>query len=150
MIRFPYGVKERRPCPSGSRIGYRKVKTTNDCGECCLMVVEEFDLQDQINSFKDFCLIENIVRRYMGGDTSALNMSPGVFMDTIGLPHDMIEAQHHLARARDLYARMPADLKDGIAGGFDGFVRSLGTKDGLDAFYKRVYEAKAKKGGEHA
>ena len=141
MFRCPYGIRARVPAPSGSRMAVRKVKTTNDDGECVLIEVEHYDLQEQINSFKDFCLIENILKRYMNGDNTALNASPGVFMNTLGLPHDIFESKSILSKAKDLYGNMPTELKEGFPS-FDSFVRAIGSKDGIDAFYKRFYEIK--------
>lgn len=140
MFKSAYSGTDRHPCPSGSRIAKHFIKKCDEHGNGCLECVEEYDLQDQIDSFKDYCLIENIIKRYMGGDATALNTNPGVFMNTIGMPNDIHQVHAYLAKAKDLFNHMPADLRGDHT--FDTFVQSLGSREGIDAYYKRVYARK--------
>lgn len=142
MFKTIYSGTDRHHCPSGSRIAKHFIKKCDEHGNGCLECIEEYDLQEQIDSYKDFCMIENIIKRYMGGDVTALNSNPGVFMNTLGMPNDIHQVHAYLAKAKDLYNNMPADLRGDHS--FDSFVQSLGSRDGVDAFYKKVYARKQK------
>ena len=86
-----------------------------------------------IQSHKAECTIENILKRFEAGDTSVLQRVQGVYADTTVFPKDLITANEAIKNAERLYKSLPSDVRAQYQG-FDDFVRTFGTYDGIADF----------------
>lgn len=95
------------------------------------------DVYEEIQSYKESSLIENIVKRAANGDLTALSQRQGVYLDTTLLPTDLITANEAVRRAEAVYKSLPADVRSEY-GGFKEFVQAFGTLEGVQAFYDKL------------
>lgn len=124
----------RRHAPVGSRIKVNYQLEIDPDGRKILVETGVTDVYEKIQSFKDDCLVENIVRRYLAGDTTALSMSQGVYCDTTLIPKDLISAHEAVKQAESIYKRLPADVR-GKYSSFKEFVNNFGTLENIKNFY---------------
>lgn len=139
-----YTAFDRRPSdgvPVGDRKRNRYKKTLDEHGAPKLVVVEVFDQQDEIESFKDSTDISLILRRYEAGDPTALMQREGVYLNTLGMPSDIHQASKILGSAKEAYRTLDPELKKEYPS-FDAFVSAFGDKSSIESFYKAAYERK--------
>lgn len=143
----------RRTSPVGSRIKKKYQLETDPDGRRILVETGVTDVYEQIQSYKNECLIENIVKRHLAGDPTALAKTQGVYCDTTLIPNDLISAHEAVKQAESIYKRMPADVRGQYAS-FKDFVNNFGSLENIQKFYdglfgktKETSEPKAAEGG---
>ena len=67
-------------------------------------------LYDEIQSYAEECDINNIVRRYMNGDVSALGTVQGVYADIMDIPQNRQEALQKVNFAAVLFLSCAIDI----------------------------------------
>lgn len=105
-IYAPLTRDDRFHCSSGS-----DVKPVFKLVGNHLVKQSEIIISEYINSFRDECLIENIIRRFNNGDLSALNRVQGAYIDSTQLPKDIHTANKMLNYAQTIYNSLGSDLK---------------------------------------
>lgn len=104
------------------------------------------DVYASIQSFKESCSIENIVKRALAGDPYALARNQGVYADVTLLPTDLISAHEAVKQAETIYKGLPATVRAEF-GGFNEFIKHFGSLEGiqgfLDKFNKKPAAAEA-------
>lgn len=134
MFRSQYDSHERRHAPSGSRFRVTKQLVIDPDGNRRLEVTGTEDVYERIQSFKDECTIENIVRRALNGDPYALSKAQGVYCDTTLLPTDLISAYEAISRAEAIYKALPAAKRQEL-GSFRDFLSKFGTLEGIQSLF---------------
>ena len=149
MFKTQYSKHERRHAPSGDRMRVKYELVIDPDGNRHL---EESGVEDQyerIQSFKDGCTIENIVRRALNGDPNALSRAQGVYCDATLLPNDLIAADEVVRRAEAIYKALPASQRAEF-GTFREFISNFGSLEKIQAFLnpeKEKVSEKLKEGG---
>ena len=69
------------------------------------------DVFNLIQSHKEECAIENIIRRAVEGDFYALNAAKGYFEDITNCPSSIAEAQQYIIDAKNKFEELPKDIK---------------------------------------
>ena len=144
LFQTQYSKADRFPCPSGSRYKDEFQLVTDPDGNSRLEKTGVKDVYQEIQSYKDGCTIENIVRRALNGDLSVLSARPPVYGDTTFAANDLIAANEAIKQAQDIYKTLPADKRSKY-GSFDAFVRSFGSLQGIKDFFTPVKKEVAKK-----
>lgn len=142
MFKTQYSKHDRCFAPAGDRIRAKYELVIDPDGNRHL---EESGVEDQyerIQSFKDGCTIENIVRRALNGDPNALSRAQGVYCDTTLLPNDLIAADEAIRRAEAIYKALPADQRSKF-GSFRDFISNFGSLEKIQAFLHPEKEAPA-------
>lgn len=134
MFRSQFDSHERRHAPSGSRFRETKQLVIDPDGNRRLEVTGTEDVYERIQSFKDECTIENIVRRALNGDPNALSKAQGVYCDTTLLPNDLISAHEAVSRAEAIYKALPAAKRQEL-GSFRDFISKFGTLEGIQSLF---------------
>lgn len=137
---------ECAPTPSGSNMK-PVMKVGYDEDGCKVLVKEsEVNIDDFINSFKDDCIVENIVRRFESGDVLVLNRVQGSYFDATQMPDSIHKANEILSNAEKVYKSLPKDIRQNYAD-ISAFVGALTTDKGLFEFANRVnqFNQRAKK-----
>lgn len=80
---------ETLPAPTGD--GFEPEFGYNSDGE--LVEVGKINTVELIQSHAEECSIDSIIARCLGGDESALSQRAGQYIDTVGLPSDLLELQ---------------------------------------------------------
>lgn len=135
MFATQYDRFQHYHSPSGSRMKDVFQLVTEPDGNTRLVKTCVKDVYQEIQSYKASCQIENIVRRALNGDPTALAKRQGVFGDTTFDGGDLIAANEAIKQAQAIYRGLPAE-KRAEYGSFDNFVRSFGTLDGIKNFVK--------------
>lgn len=91
------------------------------------------DVYASIQSYKDSCSIENIVKRALAGDPYALAKQQGVYADATILPTDLISAHEAVKQAEAIYKGLPATVRADF-GGFNEFINQFGSLEGIQEF----------------
>ena len=134
MFKSQYDAHERRHAPSGSRFRETKQLVIDPDGNRRLEVTGTEDVYERIQSFKEGCTIENIVRRALNGDPNALSKAQGVYCDTTLLPNDLISAHEAVSRAEAIYKALPAAKRQEL-GSFRDFIAKFGTLEGIQSLF---------------
>lgn len=90
------------------------------------------DVYEKIQSFKDACSIENIIKRCTN-DPSVLHRRDGVFADITKIPNNMADAMAVINDAKSIFEKQKAEGKTN-APDFDHFLKGFGTATGLAHF----------------
>ena len=124
------------PCGDTVRETFQ-VKSNSD-GTRELVKNGEILISDYVNSFRDECLIENIVRRYQNGDINALNRVQGAYIDQTILPKDLHQAHLLLENARGYYENCSEDIKDKYRT-FSDFIAAFGSGEVVEDVVREIY-----------
>lgn len=140
MFRTKYD--ERKIVYSEPGSGIKKVyqlRETKD-GED-LVEIGETDLYKYIQSHADSVDIHKILERCaMIEDYGLLNKVPGIYMDITEMPKTLAEAYEQVQNAKDLFNRMPVDIKEKYDNNFVQFISGLG-----DSKFNNLVEEYVKK-----
>lgn len=132
LTTYDHGI--RHSAPSGSRYKTEYQLETEPDGNTHLVEVGIKDIYQEIQSFKDSCTLENIVRRALNGDPTALQQRQGVFGDARFDANDLIAANNAVKQAQNVYRSLSAD-KRAEYGSFNEFLKSFGTIEGINKFF---------------
>ena len=95
----------------GERIEMRHSPHMDSNGRRFLSKDKPVAIYDLIQSHKEECEIENIIRRAVEGDYNALNAKEGVFMDITNCPSTIAEAQQYIINAKEEFEKLPKEIK---------------------------------------
>ena len=98
-------------------------------------------LYDEIQSYAEECDINNIVRRYMNGDVTALGSVQGVYADIMDIPQNRQEALQKVLDAQMYFKDLPSDIKEQFGNSWEQFFMAGDTKEFAEAIAS-LYEPK--------
>lgn len=103
--------KNKRHCPSGEKIELRHRAVMKENGRRTLIKDREVAIYDLIQSHREECEIENIIRRAVEGDYTALNAAHGTYTDITNCPSSIAEAQKYIIQAKEDFDKLPKEIK---------------------------------------
>ena len=103
--------RERVHCPTGAKTEWRHTGHMGKDGRRRLERDKEVAIYDLIQSHREECEIENIIRRAVEGDYNALNAVNGVYSDITNCPSSIAEAQQYIIDAKKEFDSLPKDIK---------------------------------------
>lgn len=135
---------------AGERIETRHSAHIDSNGRRFLSKDKPIAVYDMIQSHKEECEIENIIRRAVEGDYNALNAKEGVFMDITNCPSSIAEAQQYIINAKEEFENLPKSIKQKfefnpeiyiaeMSGNTQGWLDKMGYTDAI-----KLQEEKAK------
>lgn len=98
-------------CPAGKRVEIRHNPRIDKDGRRELIPDKKVAVWDLIQSHKEECEIENIVRRAVEGDAYALNAREGIYADITNCPSSIAEAQQFIINQKEEFDKLPKDIK---------------------------------------
>lgn len=102
---------DRHFAPSGSPIETLYAEKLVN-GVVTLVESGHRDVNEYIQSSRDDCDVYSVIERFNRGDVSALNqVDGGQFMDVIGLPTNLAQAQQMLIDVQSRFDNLPASVK---------------------------------------
>lgn len=102
---------------------------------------KQIDQYARIQSFKDQCLIENIIKRCLAGDETVLSVSPGFYGDISAFPSDPRSFHELLLKARSIYEAFPEEQKiEEFGGSFDAFLSTFGDGQSLEGYLAKHFK----------
>lgn len=99
--------RERKPCPSGSRLRQTYIRGAD--GSLVEAGVE--DVFDSIQKAGDGLALADLIRRAERGDQTAIPTPVDSFVDITGAPKDLLEAHMMVSDAKQKFDAMPANAK---------------------------------------
>lgn len=103
--------REHFYCPEGEMVEMRHRASIDKDGRRRLIRDRAVDVYTLIQSHKEECEIENIIRRAVEGDYNALNAVNGTFADITNCPSSIAEAQQYIINAKNDFEKLPKDIK---------------------------------------
>ena len=98
-------------------------------GHKSLKCVGTHDIYDEIQSYKEECLVENIIARATAGDLNALNQRQGFYADITETPATLAEAQNAILRLSNEFDSLPTEIKEKFDNSKEVFVHEFGTNE---------------------
>lgn len=129
-----YSVKPKASSPVGkSEYVEAHVKYSPD-GNLTLEYGKPRDRQAEINSYKESCIVSNLVKRYENGDQLALlRGNPGCFADLSQMPSNIHEAQKLSRNVETLYNSLGEDVRQSYPT-LTEFTEAFSTQDKFKDF----------------
>lgn len=123
-------------------------------GSIDLKEKEKTSLYDYIQSFKDSCDINVLLRRYAQGDSAALMKGNPFYGDVTDMPQTYAEMLQVVIDGEDYFNKLPVDVKEKFGNNFYNFVSCIGSEEWFESLGMKaaapesVPEAAAVKEGE--
>lgn len=145
MFRDITYVPERIGVEPGSRKMPKRIHKVGKHGEDILETVGYTDIYEERQLSKDSVDINRIVERYLGGDTAALDKSPGLYIDLTIMPENIHEMKNATVMAEQYFAGLPKKERDKYVDVEDFLARcTFGPNETAEANVKEIEP----KGGE--
>lgn len=97
--------------PTGEKFEMRHNPEFDKWGKRILTKTRRVEIYDIIQSHKDECDFELIIRRAREGDMNALNIMEGHYIDITDAPKTLMESQNMMLKAQSDFEKLPADTK---------------------------------------
>lgn len=97
--------------PTGKKYEMRHDPEFNKWGKRTLKKTRRVEIYDIIQSHKDECDFNLIIRRSREGDINALNIMEGHYIDITDAPRNLMESQNMMLKAQSDFEKLPADTK---------------------------------------
>lgn len=127
IFRTQFTPHKRSISPAGEKIEIRHRAEIGTDGKRRLVKDRKVAIYDLIQSNKEECEIENIIRRSIEGDYNALNAKQGVFADITGMPKSIAEAQQLVINLKESFDKLPKEIKAKFEHNAEIYVAEYGT-----------------------
>lgn len=117
-------------CGSEEAITYSPI--VNDDGSIGLEESGKINVQEEIDSYKDGCALENIIKRYEMGDMTALNRNVAKYGDFTQFPKTYAEILQLQIDSNNLFNSLPVDIKAKFDNDANKFFVMSGSKEWLE------------------
>ena len=128
--------RERVCAPSGDRYAVKYTAKYDDDGSLILEPTGREDLYAFIQASADACSIDNILRRYNSGDTTALSRAQGVCFDATTCPSSFADLLNIVISAENTFNGLPVEVREKFGNNFALWASTAGAPDWLVAMTK--------------
>lgn len=90
-------------------------------------------IYEYIQSFKDSCDINVLLKRFRAGDTAALMSGHTEFLDTIEMPKTYAEMLQVSIDYENFFNKLPSDVKKKFDNNFGQFVATIGSDEWMSS-----------------
>lgn len=87
------------------------------------------NIYDKIQESLEETKIENIIRRAVGGDESALAVMHGTYMDTTNMPKSLAEMQQAIITATEEFYKLPIEIRQKFDQSPEQFIAEYGSEE---------------------
>lgn len=106
-------LPKRKPTPAGSEWAEQCIiDVDSETGAKVLKIVGRENIYEKIQECLEPTKIENIIRRFKEGDTTALGHESGIYADISDMPTNIIEAQKRIQDVQAKFASLPIEIKE--------------------------------------
>lgn len=127
-FRTAYSGHVRKTVPGGTGFEKEYGYDVDSKGRKIVVCTGEKNLQEEINSHLEGCLIENILARAELGDMSGFR-EQGTYMDTTEIPTNLIEAKREMLKLENAFNALPAEVKSKYNFSVEEFIADAGTEN---------------------
>lgn len=141
-----YNVDPTPASPAGKEIKQEYQIKVDENGHKELIEAGQTNVYEKIQSFKDECLLENIINRAINGDPTALKQE-GQFIDMTNLPSSFAQAQTMICKVKNEFAELPKEVKEKFNNSTDNYIQTYASKEWAEnmGFTKTETETAPKK-----
>lgn len=129
MFRTAYSERIRFHQPTGSKIITEHRLVMDKDGIDHLVRDNKINIYERIQASAEQSDINNIVRRAKQGDPLALNQVKGEYMNVLGAPKNLREAQEFVINAQRQFNNLPLETKKAFDMDPKKYVAMYGTKE---------------------
>lgn len=105
-------------------------------GHKSLVATGRTNVYEKIQESLEETKIENIIRRALGGDESALTIMHGTYADVREAPKSLAEMQQAIIAATNQFERLPVDYREKFNHSVEQFVAEWGTEAWMEKMKK--------------
>lgn len=135
---YEVNSETRRSTCEGSRYYYESRVIFDPDGNMHLESGKERDRVAEIQSYKDSCDVNNLIKRYQNGDAAALMRdNTGVFCDISSMPRNVHEAVKLSRDVESVYNSMGDDIK-AFYPTLSDFTAAFSSQSGTNEFLANV------------
>lgn len=91
--------------------GYIK-KEVNGVEEIVFEQIGFHSQSEYINSFADSVDLKKLMERYSAGDITVLSKRVGEYMDSVGIPDNLLDAKLMIQNGENAFSELPASIKE--------------------------------------
>lgn len=102
-------------------------------GSLKLVVTEEQDIQEVIESYRMSTELSVILDRFNAGDATALHAYDEIYADISHMPKSMIEAVNKIESYKEVFNNLPIDIKNKFDNNFNIWLAQAGDPGWLAA-----------------
>lgn len=99
-------------------------KKVGEHEEIVFKCVGSHSQSELVNSYRSTADIKEIFKRYISGDTSVLTKRVGEYLDTVGCPDNLLDAQLMLKNGELLWQKLPTDIKEKYGNNVEKFIEA--------------------------
>lgn len=122
-----YNYKEGNPNETGTEFDNTYHVERKD-GRAQLIKDGKTNRYEKIQSFKEECLIENILAKATV-DPTILNAHTGQYGDFTKMPKTLMEAQNMTLRINQEFMKLPAEVRAKFGNSLDNYINEYGKKE---------------------
>lgn len=138
-------VDENTSSPAGSKIVLEHREEISLSGKRVLIRDRKVNVYEKIQSSRESCEIQTILRRAAEGDMGVLNMVNAQYLDITGAPTSLAQAQQFVIRVNNEFEKLPKEMKAKFNYNAQEYVAEYGTETWADKTgLKAMQEAAAK------
>lgn len=101
----------------------------DDNGVIQLIPDKVINTYDEIQSHRDACDLNILIKRYMSGDTEALNKVQGVYGDFSYMPHDYASLLNRVSDGKQLFDSLTPNVKAEFGNSYEQFLVAMQRDD---------------------
>lgn len=94
-----------------------------------LKIVGHTNIQEKINSWKDYTSLALMVERFTEGDEEALNRVKGFYADMTDMPKTYMEMIERVEKCKEAFNSLDSDIKEKFDNNSDVFWAMYGTAE---------------------
>lgn len=138
-FRTQYSVDKsnrRRTCP-GTDKHQTYIGAYDDDGKVMLVPDKVVNTYDKIQSYRDSCDLNLLLKRYLAGDESCLQRVQGVYGDFATMPTDYASLLNRVSDGQRLFDSMSVEVKQAFGNSYEQFMVAMQRPD----FWQRLNAA---------
>lgn len=101
-------------------------------GKRKLVKTGETNVYEKIQASLESTKIENIVKRYTQGDTSALMINQGDYIDISEMPTSMIELQNIIMKTKNEFMKLDPEIRNKFENSAEKYVSMYGSEEWMN------------------
>lgn len=128
-----YQPGKRNESPAGEKFEITYEMDIDENGHKTLKKSERLEnvyeiIQESLEETK----IENIIRRAVGGDPTALSTMHGEYIDATNAPASLAEAQRMIIQATEEFFKLPVEIREKFDHSPEMYINELGSQSWMD------------------
>lgn len=132
-----YNPKKTEPAPAGDKFEVTYEMDIDENGHKVLSKSERMEnVYEKIQESLEETKIENIIRRALAGDETALAVTHGEYFDATNAPRSLAEAQQMIIHASEEFYGLPIEVREKFDHSLEMYVHEYGTETWIEKMKK--------------